>query len=87
MSTCLHLSVIAGNLRKAWAALFALGQHEDGRAAIAQAMNLCGGGNALRNAADVDALAQWAQSAWDYLAMVRSAEASCCPNENFAEVL
>lgn len=62
-----------GNLRKAWAALFALGKHGDGRAAIAKAMKLCGGSNALENEADVNALAQWAQSAWDYMAMVRSA--------------
>lgn len=61
-----------GNLRKAWAALFALGKHSDGRAAIARAMKLCGGDNALNDEADVDVLAQWAQSAWDYMAMVRS---------------
>ncbi len=48
-----------------------MGKHSDGRAAIARAMNLCGAGNALENEADVNVLAQWAQSAWDYMAMVR----------------
>ena len=70
---CMH----PGNLRKAWAALFALGKHSDGRAAIARAMKLCGGDNALNDEADVNVLAQWAQSAWDYMAMVRSASLNC----------
>jgi hypothetical protein len=68
-----HCAHSSGNLRKAWAALFALGKHSDGRAAIARSMKLCGGNNALANEADVNVLAQWAQSAWDYMAMVRSA--------------
>jgi hypothetical protein len=65
--------MLLGNLRKAWAALFALGKHSDGRTAIARAMKLCGGDNTLNDEADVNVLAQWAQSAWDYMAMVRLA--------------
>lgn len=68
----------AGNLRKAWAALFALAKHAGGRSGIARAMRLCGGENSLKNEADVMALALWAESAWDYMAMVR--DPSQAPN-------
>ncbi len=61
----------ADNLRKSWAALFALGKHAAGRAAIADALQLCGGDRVLKGEGDVIALALWAQSAWDYMAMVR----------------
>ncbi len=69
----------AGNLRKAWAALFALAKHAGGRSGIARAMRLCGGENSLKNEADVMALALWAESAWDYMAMVR--DPSQAPNQ------
>ncbi len=59
----------AGNLRKAWASLFAMGMHRKGRRAIKEAMGLCPD-VALRGPSDVTALAQWLQEAWDYLAMV-----------------
>ena len=39
---------------------------------MARAMRVCGGVDALRSAADVQALAVWAQNAWDYLAMGES---------------
>lgn len=78
----------AGNLRKAWAALFALAKHAGGRSGIARAMRLCGGANSLNNEGDVMALALWAQSAWDYMAMVRnpSQAPNRCENDQFSTV-
>lgn len=67
----------AANLRKAWATLFALGKHGDGRAGAARAMRLCGADNALKDEDDVMALALWAESAWDYMAMVSDIENLC----------
>jgi hypothetical protein len=59
----------APNARAAWATLFEWGEDAGGRARVGEAMALCGGGAALSSEADVRALAEWAQSAWDYLAM------------------
>ena len=49
-----------------------MGGSEEGRAGVARAMRLCGGAGALRTVADVEALAAWAQNAWDYLVRART---------------
>lgn len=53
--------------------MFDWGSTSEGRAAVANAMRLCGGKDAVSSQDDVMALANWAQNAWDYLAMVRAA--------------
>ncbi|DBB07992.1 TPA: hypothetical protein ACH3X3_009367 [Trebouxia sp. C0006] len=58
----------AGNLRNAWKQLKEWGSNDEGRGHIKEAMQLCPAAN-LSNDDDVDTLAQWAQNAFDYLAM------------------
>lgn len=58
----------AGNLRNAWKQLTEWGSYDEGRGHIKEAMQLCPAAN-LSNDDDVDTLAQWAQNAFDYLAM------------------
>lgn len=58
----------ASNSREAWKTMFELGKTSDGRYEIAKAMNLCDKG-LLDSTDDVIELANWAQNAWDYLAM------------------
>lgn len=59
----------APNARAAWKTLFDWGETKQGRQRIARAMRLCGGVKKLRTKEDVAALADWAQSSWDYLSM------------------
>jgi len=61
-------SECATNSRAAWATLFDWGTSEEGRVRIASSMRLCSSVR-LQTEADVDLLAEWAQEAWDYLAM------------------
>jgi hypothetical protein len=55
-------------LQKAWPTLFEWGKSEEGRAAIARAMRICTD-SLPESKEDVDDLADWASSAWDYMAM------------------
>ena len=59
------------NVRQAWKTLFSWGRHTDGREDIRSAMHICSQAD-LKTSEDVLALAQWLQSAFDYIAMVRS---------------
>ncbi|KAL6769573.1 hypothetical protein ACKKBG_A31535 [Auxenochlorella protothecoides x Auxenochlorella symbiontica] len=56
------------NARAGWKLLFKLGDSEAGRHKLSQALGLCSRA-APRTSADVEALAEWLQGAWDYLAM------------------
>ncbi|KAL3139915.1 hypothetical protein ABBQ38_004205 [Trebouxia sp. C0009 RCD-2024] len=58
----------AGNLRKAWQQLNDWGDSEKGRGQIRKAMQLCPAAN-LTSSDEGYELAQWAQNAFDYLAM------------------
>ncbi|GAB4814859.1 hypothetical protein N2152v2_001905 [Parachlorella kessleri] len=58
----------ADNVRRAWKTLFKWGKSGGGRAAIGHAMRLCND-SSLDNKDDVAELADWASSAWDYMAM------------------
>lgn len=58
----------AGNVRNAWKQLKEWGSNDEGRDHIKEAMQLCPAAK-LSNDDDVDNLAQWAQNAFDYLAM------------------
>ncbi len=49
-----------------WKTLFDLGESEKGRDDITEAMRVCP--KLLESSADVAALADWASSAWDYMA-------------------
>lgn len=60
----------APNMRRGWKTLFSRGAHAAGRREISEAMQLCPRAK-IESKGDVQALAQWLQSAWDYLAMVR----------------
>lgn len=51
-----------------WKLLFKLGDSEAGRHELSQALGLCSRA-APRTSAEVEALAEWLQGAWDYLAM------------------
>lgn len=56
-------------MRNGWQTLFKLGSNEEGREEVSDAMRLCPDAR-LKTNEDVQELAQWLQSAWDYLAMV-----------------
>ena len=58
------------NMRKGWQVLLNAGDSESGRKLISDAMNLCPH-STVDSKNDAILLAQWLQSAWDYLAMVR----------------
>lgn len=58
----------ADNVRKAWKTLFSLGKSGHGRKGISEAMRLCND-SMLESEEDVMGLAEWAMSAWDYMAM------------------
>ena len=60
------------NMRKGWQVLLNAGGSESGRKLISDAMHLCPHSTITSND-DAILLAQWLQSAWDYLAMVRAA--------------
>lgn len=49
-----------------WKNLFELGESEKGRGEITEAMRVCP--DLLKSSDDVAALADWASSAWDYMA-------------------
>ena len=49
-----------------WKDLFELGESEKGRGEITEAMRVCP--DLLESPDDVAALADWASSAWDYMA-------------------
>ncbi len=53
-------------LGRAWDALFEAGESAEGRAAIREAFSICPG-EKLDAPADVDALAQWLYSAFDFM--------------------
>lgn len=55
-------------MQAAWKALFRLGKSSAGRRELSQALGLCSRA-APRTSEDVEALAEWLQAAWDYLAM------------------
>ena len=57
------------NMRKGWQILLNGGESESGRELISDAMRLCPH-SAVDSKYDAIQLAQWLQSAWDYLAMV-----------------
>jgi lysosomal Pro-X carboxypeptidase len=57
------------NVRQAWQVLFELGETSKGREEIASAFSLCPNTSTLSSLEDVLALAFWAKSAFDYLAM------------------
>ncbi|BDA40679.1 Lysosomal Pro-X carboxypeptidase [Coccomyxa sp. Obi] len=57
----------ASNVRKAWSTLFEMGRNDSGRGKIETAMRVCP--RLLNSSDDVMALANWASSAWDYMAM------------------
>lgn len=61
-------------LQRAWDTLFKWGRTEAGRGRIASAMRLCDN-SAPKSTEDVDALADWASSAWDYMV---GRQLSCC---------
>ncbi|KAK9809908.1 hypothetical protein WJX72_001411 [[Myrmecia] bisecta] len=56
------------NVRQSWQTLFGLGKDEEGRQTIRKAMNICHDAK-LDGPEDVEALANWASGAFDYLAM------------------
>lgn len=60
----------APNMRQGWKTLFKKGGSKAGREEVSEAMLLCPHAK-LESEDDVQLLAQWLQSAWDYLAMVR----------------
>ena len=49
-----------------WKTMFELGESEKGRGEITEAMRVCP--DLLKSTDDVAALADWASSAWDYMA-------------------
>ena len=49
-----------------WKILFKLGESEEGREEITENMRVCP--KMLKSSDDVAALADWASSAWDYMA-------------------
>jgi hypothetical protein len=52
---------------QAWRTMFELGKNDSGRGRIEGAMRVCP--RLLNSSDDVMALADWASSAWDYMAM------------------
>lgn len=56
------------NVRAAWSTMFEMGGSKGGRKDIAEAMRLCSHSEP-GSKEDVVAIAEWAQGAWDYLAM------------------
>ncbi|CAK0734809.1 hypothetical protein CVIRNUC_000484 [Coccomyxa viridis] len=57
----------ASNVRQVWRTLFDLGESKKGREKIAEGMRVCP--KLLETPDDVAQLADWASSAWDYMAM------------------